>query len=239
VGPCCRLAFLEVPGCNSALEVSVASPVENLVAGKKALEVHRQAGAALEASGEDHNWALEVEACSLVVPVWDRSWAFAEVAERSLASALAEEERSWDEVLEAVDAVDIEASAASAGEGPCKQALLVGEEEACMLAWSVLVVCMPASSSLAAYKLASSEGEAVDCMTELACLLHKSALAGKEQWLDVVCEPHGLVERCLTGRSALAARGEVEEHTSLLEAPSTSLRILRWNKTALVVGGSG
>jgi len=34
------------------------------------------------------------------------------VAERSLALALVEEERSWDEVLEAVVAADIEASAA-------------------------------------------------------------------------------------------------------------------------------
>jgi len=75
------------------------------------LEGHRQDGAALAASGEDHNWALEVEACSSVL-VWGRSWAFAWVAERSLASALAEEERSWGEVLEAVAAADIEASAA-------------------------------------------------------------------------------------------------------------------------------
>ena len=66
-----------MPGCNSALEASAASPVESLVAGKKALEVHRQVGAALEASGEDHNWALEVEACSLVVLVWGHNWAFA------------------------------------------------------------------------------------------------------------------------------------------------------------------
>jgi len=77
VVPCCSLAFLEVPGCNSALEASAVSPVESLVAGKKALEAHRQDGAALAASGEDHNWALEVEACSLVVLVWGHSWAFA------------------------------------------------------------------------------------------------------------------------------------------------------------------
>jgi len=76
VVPCCSLASLEVPGCSSALEASVASPVESLVAGKKALEAHRQDGAALAALGEDHNWALEVEACSLMVLV-DRRWAFA------------------------------------------------------------------------------------------------------------------------------------------------------------------
>lgn len=75
--PCCSLASLEVPGCNSALEASAASPVESLAAGKKVLEAHRQDGAALVASDEDHNWALEVEAYSLVVLVWDRSWAFA------------------------------------------------------------------------------------------------------------------------------------------------------------------
>ena len=128
---------MEVPGCNSALEASAASPVESLVAGKKALEAHRQDGAALAASGEDHNWALEVEACSSVVLVWDRSWASASVVERSLALALGEEERSWDEVLEAAGEADIEASAALAE--ACKQALLEVEEEACMLA---LLACM-------------------------------------------------------------------------------------------------
>jgi hypothetical protein len=104
-----------------------------------------------------------------------------------LALALGEEERSWDEVLEAVGAADIEASAASAGS--CKQALLGEEEEACMLAWSVLVVCKPAWSSLVACRLASLEGEAADCMTELACLLHKSAL--EEPGLGVECAQRG------------------------------------------------
>ena len=68
---------MEVPGCNSALEASAASPVESLVAGKKALEAHRQGGAALAALGEDRNWGWEVEACSLVVLVWGHSWACA------------------------------------------------------------------------------------------------------------------------------------------------------------------
>jgi len=157
--------------------------------------------------------------------------------ERSLALALGEEERSWDEVLEAVGAADIEASAASAG--ACKQALSEGEEEACMLASSVSVVCKLAWSSLVACRLASSEGEAADCTTEPACSLHKSALAEKEPWLGAECAQRGSVGRCPTGRSALAARGGAEAHTSLQGAPSTSLRILRWNKTALVVGGSG
>ena len=147
-----------------------------------------------------------------------------------MALALGEEERSWDEVLEAVGAADIEASAASAG--ACKQALSEGEEEACMLASSVLVVCKLAWSSLVACRLASSEGEAADCTTELACWQHKSALAEKEPWLGAECAQRGSVARCPTGRSALAARGGAEAHTSLQGAPSTSLRILRWNKTA-------
>jgi len=192
--------------------------------------------AALEASGEDHNWASEVEACSSVL-VWGHSWASALVAEHSLASALGEEEHSWDEVSEAVGVDDIGASAALAG--ACKQALLEVEEAACRLALLVLVACKPAWSSLVGCRLASSEEGAAGCMPELACSLHKSALEEKVPWLDVECVQRGWVERCPTGRSALAARGEAEAHTSLQGAPSTSLRILRWNKTALVVGGSG
>lgn len=111
------------------------------------------------------------------------------MVEHSLASALGEVERSWDEVLEAVAAADIEASAAWAG--ACKQALLEEEEEACMLAWSVSVVCKLAWSSLVACRLASSEGEAADCMTELACLLHKSALVEKEPVLGEECAQRG------------------------------------------------
>jgi hypothetical protein len=159
------------------------------------------------------------------------------VVEHSSASALGEEEHSWDEVLEAAGEADIEASAALAE--ACKQALMEVEEEACMLALLVSVVCKPAWSSLAACRRASSEGEAADCMTELVCSLHKSALAEKEPLLGVECAQRGWVGRCPTGRSTLAARGEAEEHTSLQGAPSTSLRILRWNKRALVVGGSG
>ena len=64
--------------------------------------------------------------------------------------------------------------------GGCKQASLEEEEEACMLALLVLVVCKPASLSLVGCRPASSEGEVADCMLELACLLHKSALAEKE-----------------------------------------------------------
>ena len=70
------------------------------------------------------------------------------------------------------------------------------------------------------------------CKPELACWLHSSALAEVEPWLGVECAQRGWVEHCLTGRSALAARGEAEAHTSLQGAQSTSLRILRWNKTA-------
>jgi len=49
-----------------------------------------------------------------------------------------------------------------------------------MLALLVLVVCKPAWLSLVGCRLASLEGEVDDCMLELACLLHKSALAEKE-----------------------------------------------------------
>jgi len=108
-----------------------------------------------------------------------------------------------------------------------------------MLALLVLVACKQAWLSLVGCTLASLEGEADDCMQELACLLHKSALAEKEPWLDAECGQHGWVVRCPIGRSAPAARGEAEEHTSLPGALSISLRILRWNKTALAVGGSG
>jgi len=111
------------------------------------------------------------------------------VVEHSSASALGEEEHSWDEVLEAAGEADIEASAALAE--ACKQALLEVEEEACMLALLVSVVCKPAWSSLAACRRASSEGEAADCMTELVCSLHKSALAEKEPWLGVECAQRG------------------------------------------------
>ena len=76
------------------------------------MEGHKQGGVALVALAEDHNSALEVEACSSVVLVWGRSWAFALVVEHSLASALGEEEHSWDEAGEAEGVDDIEASAA-------------------------------------------------------------------------------------------------------------------------------
>jgi len=49
-----------------------------------------------------------------------------------------------------------------------------------MLALLVLVVCKPASLSLVGCRLALLEGEVAYCMLELACLLHKSALAEKE-----------------------------------------------------------
>ena len=101
-----------------------------------------------------------------------------------------------------------------------------------MLALLVSVVCKPAWSSLVGGRLALSEGEAADCMPELACSLHKSALAEKEPWLGEECAQRGWVANCPTGRSAPAARGEAEAHTSLQVAPSTSLHILRWNKTA-------
>ena len=101
-----------------------------------------------------------------------------------------------------------------------------------MLALLVLVACKQAWLSLVGCTLALSEGEADDCMQELACLLHKSALAEKEPWPGAECARRGSVARFPTGRSALAARGGAEAHTSLQGAPSTSLRILRWNKTA-------
>ena len=103
---------MEEPGCNSALEASAASPVESLVAGKKALEDHKLDEAALGASDGEHCWAWEAEACSLAVLVWGHSWAFAWAVVRSWALALEVEEHSWDEVLEAEVADDIVASEA-------------------------------------------------------------------------------------------------------------------------------
>ena len=111
-GPCCSLAFSEGPDCSSVLEASVASPVGNLVAGKKALEDHRLDEAALGALDGERSWAWEAEACSLAVLVWGHSWAFAWAVVRSWALALEVEEHSWDEVLEAEVADDIVASEA-------------------------------------------------------------------------------------------------------------------------------
>ena len=99
-------------------------------------------------------------------------------------------------------------------------------------AWLVLVVCKLALSSLVGYMPALSEEEAVECMMEPACLQRKSALAERAPWLVVGCAPRGSEARCPTGRSGPAARGAAGARTLLRGAPSTSLRNLRWNKTA-------
>ena len=99
-------------------------------------------------------------------------------------------------------------------------------------AWLVLVVCKLALSSLVGYMPALSEEEGVDCKMEPACLQRTSALAERVPWLVVGCAPRGSGARCPTGRSGPATRGAAGARTLLQGVPSTSLRNLRWSKTA-------
>ena len=99
-------------------------------------------------------------------------------------------------------------------------------------AWLVLVVCKLALSSLVGYTPALSEEEGVDCKMEPACLQRTSALAERVPWLVLGCAPRGSGARCPTGRSRPATRGAAGARTLLRGALSTSLRNLRWNKTA-------